>query len=81
MASCTSDKRRRVGARSRAGEGYQSLVVSSPLLTVGGSYKLYSGGTESGTAVDGLYTGGQYTLGTLVQTFTLAGVTNRITVP
>jgi hypothetical protein len=62
-------------------KGYQSLVVSSPLLTVGGSYKLYSGGSESGTAVDGLYNSGQYTLGTLVQTFTLTGVTNRITVP
>ncbi|HEY0929106.1 MAG TPA: carbohydrate-binding domain-containing protein [Gemmatimonas sp.] len=62
-------------------KGYQSLVVSSPLLTVGGSYKLYAGGTESGTATDGLYTSGQYTLGTLVQTFTLSAITNRITVP
>ena len=34
---------------------FQSLVVSSPDLLTGESYNIYTGGSASGTAVDGLY--------------------------
>lgn len=61
-------------------KAYQSLVISSPLLTAGNGYRLYTGGSESGTAVDGLYTDGKYTPGTLVQTFNVTAVTNRVSV-
>ncbi|MFC9710772.1 carbohydrate-binding domain-containing protein [Paenibacillus sp. NPDC056933] len=48
---------------------YQTLVVSSPDLKKDGSYVIYSGGTSTGTAVDGLYTDGTYSGGTKVVAF------------
>jgi len=48
---------------------YQTVVVSSPDLKKDGSYAIYSGGTSSGTAVDGLYTDGTYSGGTKVVAF------------
>ncbi|WP_338589281.1 carbohydrate-binding domain-containing protein [Paenibacillus sp. Y5S-9] len=48
---------------------YQTVVVSSPDLAKDGSYVIYSGGTSTGKAVDGLYTDGTYSGGTQVVTF------------
>jgi hypothetical protein len=45
-------------------KNYQNVVISSPNLTKDGSYVIYSGGTSTGKAVDGLYTGGTYSGGT-----------------
>lgn len=56
---------------------YYSIVFSSPSLTDGSGYKLYTGGNSSGTETDGLYTGGTYTPGYLEKTFTISSsVTN-----
>lgn len=57
---------------------YQSVAVSSPLLARGETYRVYFGGTATGTATDGLYQGGTYTPGTLAASFTAAGVVNRV---
>ncbi|WP_083679558.1 carbohydrate-binding domain-containing protein [Paenibacillus amylolyticus] len=48
---------------------YQTVVVSSPDLAKDGSYVIYSGGTSTGKAVDGLYTDGTYSGGTQVIAF------------
>ncbi|MEJ5198533.1 MAG: carbohydrate-binding domain-containing protein [Anaerolineae bacterium] len=53
---------------------YQSVVVSSPALAQGGTYVVYSGGRSTGTVADGLVTGGRYTPGTQVATYTLTSV-------
>jgi len=51
-----------------------SLMVSSPTLTKGGSYSIYTGGSVSnGTVTDGLYSGGTYSGGTLKKSITLSG--------
>jgi len=48
---------------------YQNVVVSSPDLAKDGSYVIFSGGTSTGKAVDGLYTGGTYSGGTQIVAF------------
>lgn len=50
-------------------KNYQNVVISSPDLTKDASYVIYSGGTSTGKAVDGLYTGGTYSGGTKFVTF------------
>jgi hypothetical protein len=56
-------------------KSYQALIFSSPSLTAG-SYSVYYGGGSTGTAKDGLYSGGSYSAGTLFRTKTLSsGVT------
>ncbi|MCB9137313.1 MAG: carbohydrate-binding domain-containing protein [Caldilineaceae bacterium] len=52
---------------------YQSVAISSPALVDGATYTIYSGGSATGTAQDGLYTGGSYSGGTEVESFTLSG--------
>ncbi|MEZ6193957.1 MAG: carbohydrate-binding domain-containing protein [Phycisphaerales bacterium] len=52
-------------------KAYQSVVISSPLLTAGTTYNVYSGGSSTGTEEDGLYSGGTYTPGTLMGSFTI----------
>lgn len=49
---------------------YQSIVITSPEIKSGGTYKLYSGGTSTGVNKDGLYTDGEYKDGTEVVNFT-----------
>lgn len=49
-------------------KAYQSIVISSPLLTTG-TYRLYSGGSSTGSVMDGLYSNGIYIPDTLVRTF------------
>jgi hypothetical protein len=51
---------------------YQTVVVSSPELKKGGVYTLYSGGTSTGSGIDGLYTDGKYQNGTKVVDFTIS---------
>lgn len=48
---------------------YQSVVFSSADLQSSDSYKLYLGGSATGTQTDGLYEGGSYSGGTLTYTF------------
>lgn len=53
-----------------------TMIFSSPSLTSGGSYSIYTGGTSTGTNFNGLFTGGTYSGGTLRKTFT---VTSKVT--
>jgi hypothetical protein len=53
---------------------YQSVVFSSPELQEGESYVVYTGGSSTGTAVDGLITDGDYTAGAQVANFTIASI-------
>jgi len=53
---------------------YQSMVFSSPALAAGMDCVIYTGGTSTGAAVDGLYSGGEYTPGSEFASFTLSGV-------
>lgn len=55
---------------------FQTLVIASPNLKKDGSYTLYTGGTPSGQAKDGLYTGGSVKDAAQLVTFT---VTNSVT--
>lgn len=53
---------------------YQSVFISSPNLAQNAAYTLYSGGTSTGTEVNGLYDGGEYQGGTKVVEFETATV-------
>ncbi len=57
---------------------YQLLAFSSPALTRGTSYDVYSGGSATGTATDGLYQDGTFTAGTKYTTFTVSSVVTRV---
>ncbi len=57
---------------------YSCVLVSSPELTSGTTYSVYSGGSDSGTEVDGLYEGGSYTPGTLHTSFTSSGMVQQV---
>jgi len=59
---------------------YQSVAFSSDKLVNGGTYDVYYGGTCTGTAVDGLYSGGVYTAGTKLTSFTVSSMITKITV-
>lgn len=52
-------------------KAYQSVVLCSPQLKEGVTYIVYSGGSSTGTVTDGLYSGGTYTPGTELGSFTL----------
>lgn len=51
---------------------FKHMILSSPDFATGSSYKVYTGGSVSGTATDGLYRSGTYTAGTLKKTVTLS---------
>ena len=57
---------------------YSALHVSSPELTQGETYHVFTGGSSSGTERGGLFTGGEYTPGTLRATFTSDGTVQTI---
>ncbi len=60
---------------------YRSITLSSPALSRSTTYTAYSGGSATGTNVDGLYTGGTYTPGTSLGTFVTGnGTANSATV-
>jgi len=50
---------------------YQSILISFPELQNTESYVVYTGGSSSGTPVDGLYMDGAYTPGTQTASFTI----------
>jgi hypothetical protein len=55
----------------------QHLVISSPELSIGNSYKLYKGGSSTGSQFQGLYSGGTYAPGTLYKEWNInSTVTN-----
>lgn len=54
---------------------YQTVVITSPELKKDGEYTIYSGGSSTGTAVNGLYKDGEYKDGTKVVSFKTATVT------
>ena len=43
---------------------YKCFVFCSPDLKLGTTYEVYTGGSTTGTAIDGLYSGGTYAPGT-----------------
>lgn len=51
---------------------YSSLTISSPLLKSGMECTLYSGGSCSGTQINGLYSGGTYTGGEDLGSFAIS---------
>jgi spore coat protein CotH len=57
---------------------YQSIVFSSPQLKKGETYAVYTGGSSTGTVVDGLYSGGNYSGGTLISTFTVSSIVTTV---
>jgi hypothetical protein len=62
-------------------KAYKSCVFSSPSLQSGTTYKLYNGGSSTGTVTDGLYQSGTFTPGTLTNTFTTSSIVTSITAP
>lgn len=61
-------------------KAYQSVAFTSPALARGAAYALYTGGSATGTPVDGLYQGGVYTPGTLAESFTTSTSSSVTTV-
>ncbi|MGD9910625.1 MAG: carbohydrate-binding domain-containing protein, partial [Candidatus Izemoplasmatales bacterium] len=58
-------------------KSYSSIVISSPSLSVGNTYKLYLGGSSSNLNSEGYANSGNYTYGTLNQSFTISSnITN-----
>jgi len=57
---------------------YQSVVFSSPGIENGATYVIYAQGSSTGTAVDGLYTGGTYTGGTELTTVTVSDIVTYV---
>ena len=55
-------------------KAYQSVVLCSPELKNGAMYIVYSGGSSTGGAVDGLYSSGTYTAGTRVTSLTTSNM-------
>jgi hypothetical protein len=64
----------------RPAKRYESVVFSSPALSNGSSYTVYSGGSATGTLSDGLYSGGVYSPGTLNSDldFTISSVVTTV---
>jgi len=57
---------------------YQSVMISSSELKNGETYLVYTGGSASGAAIDGLYEGSLYTPGTQVASFTTSSMVTSI---
>jgi hypothetical protein len=53
---------------------FQSIVVTSAAIKQGSSYKVYLGGSSTGTVKDTVYTGGKYTPGTEYVSLDVEGV-------
>jgi hypothetical protein len=57
---------------------FQSIIFSSALLKSGGTYNIYTGGSYSGTSINGLCSGGTYSAGILYKSFTISGIITTI---
>ena len=53
---------------------FQSVVLSSPAIEAGEPYKVYLGGTSTGTVTDTVYSDGTYTPGTEYVSLTIEGM-------
>ncbi|MBN1189313.1 MAG: carbohydrate-binding domain-containing protein [Dehalococcoidales bacterium] len=58
-------------------KAYQSVVLCSTEMQNGLTCVVYCGGSSSGTAVDGLYMGGEYSPGSEFTTFTVSAIVTR----
>ena len=56
-----------------------SLVVSAPALTTATTYNVYTGGSTTGSGLNGYYPDGVYTAGTKRGSFTVSGKVTSIT--
>lgn len=59
-------------------KAYQSVVFSAPGLEDGAAYVVFTGGSSTGTVVDGLYSGGQYSGGTQYAEFTVSSMVTTV---
>jgi hypothetical protein len=57
---------------------YQSIAFSSPRLAKGSTYNVYYGGSDTGTATDGLYQNGTYSPGAKYVDFTVSGIVTKV---
>jgi len=57
---------------------YQSVAFSSPELENGETYTIYTGGSATGTAIDGLYQDGTYTAGNQEATATISSTVTTV---
>lgn len=55
----------------KADRAFYYIVASSPLMKSGGTYKIYTGGSTTGTLLNGIFQNGNYSGGTLKKTLTL----------
>jgi len=58
---------------------YASFVISSPKIKIGSTYKIYVGGSSTGTATNGLYSDGTYTKGMEIGSATISSTVTEIT--
>ncbi len=56
------------------------FVFSSPKLTRGSTYSIYTGGTSTGTNTNGLYVGGTYSGGTLRKSVTISSIVTKVNI-
>ena len=57
---------------------FQSITFSSPDLTTGSTYVVFTGGSSSGTGTNGLLQGGSYSAGAQYSSFTIAEVVTQV---
>jgi len=57
---------------------YQSVAFSTPTLSKGETYNIYTGGSDTGTETDGLYSGGTYSGGSLFTSFNISAIVTDI---
>lgn len=62
----------------KAAKQYQSLAFSSANLVQRSTYKVFTGGSATGTNTDGLFTDGTYTAGTQFTSFTVSSVVTKV---
>lgn len=60
-------------------KNYSSLVISTADIKPGGTYKVFTGGSATGTLKNGYYTKENYSGGTEFKTFTISAVTTKVT--
>lgn len=58
---------------------YSSVVVSSSKFKSGETYKVYLGGSSTGTVNNGIYTDGAYTKGKEIGSFTISAAVSEVT--
>lgn len=58
---------------------YSSVVVSSSKFKSGETYKVYLGGSSTGTINNGIYTDGTYTKGKEIGSFTISAAVSEVT--